>query len=168
MALTDVFKRVEDTGVAAFVRENPFAFPTLEAIHVVSIMLVVGSIAMLDLRLLGVSSRNLSVTKLSDEVLPWTWASFVVSVISGVLLGAGQAGAYATNLQFQMKMVLMALAGINLAIFHFFTWRTVERWNNAVPAPAAARIAGMFSLIFWIGVVVCGRCVGVKVTYSPV
>jgi hypothetical protein len=167
MALLDAFSAVEDTGVAAFVRENPYAFPVLEAFHVISVMLVVGSIAMLDLRLLGVSSRSHAVTKINDEVLPWTWTAFAISVVTGVLLLTGQAGAYASNLQFQMKMILMAAAGVNLAVFHFLTWRSVHHWNEAVATPPAAKIAALLSLSFWIGVVICGRWVGWTVSASP-
>jgi hypothetical protein len=167
MALSDVLSAVEDTGVAGFVRENPFAFPGLEAVHVAAIMLVVGSIFMLDLRLIGVASRNHAVTKLADEVLPWTWASFLIAVITGALLFTGQAGAYATNLQFQLKMGLMVLAGLNMLLFHFVTWRSVHDWNTTTPTPIAARLAGLLSLAFWIAVVICGRWVGWTVSASP-
>jgi hypothetical protein len=167
VALLDIFKAVEDSGVAAFVREDPFAFPVLEALHVVSIMLVVGSIFMLDLRLIGVSSRNHAVTKLSNEVLPWTWVSFAFAVITGALLFAGQAGAYLANTQFQLKLLLMAAAGLNMLVFHFVTWRSVNAWNTVTPTPAGAKLAGLLSLAFWIGVVICGRWVGWTVSASP-
>ncbi len=167
MSFVDLFKPIENTGVAAFVRENPYAFPVLEGIHVAAVMLVVGSIAMLDLRLIGVSSRNHTVTRLSSDVLPWTWVSFGIAAITGALLLSGQAGAYASNLQFQMKMALMVLAGLNMVVFHFITWRTVHDWNSAIPTPAAARIAGLLSLVFWVGVVICGRWVGWTISASP-
>jgi hypothetical protein len=149
------------------VRENPFAFPVLEGFHVIAIMLVVGSIFMLDLRLIGVSSRNHAVTKLSNEVLPWTWTSFIVAVVTGALLFTGQAGAYVSNYQFRLKLILMACAGLNMVIFHFVTWRSVEHWNTETPTPPAAKLAGLLSLCFWVGVVVCGRWVGWTVTSSP-
>lgn len=167
MALSDLFKAVEDTGVAAFVRENPYAFPGLEAVHVAAIMLVVGSIFVLDLRLLGASSRSHAVTRLTAEVLPWTWASFAVAAITGLLLLTGQAGAYAANLQFRMKLALMAAAGVNMLVFHFVTWRSVEQWDQAIPTPTAARVAGLLSLALWVGVVICGRWVGWTVSASP-
>lgn len=167
MALSDIIEAIGNTPVAEFVQVNAFAFPVLEAIHVVAIMLVVGSILALDLRLIGVSSRSHAVTKLSNEVLPWTWVSFLIAVITGSLLFTGQAGAYAKNLQFQMKLALMAAAGLNMLIFHFVTWRSVSRWNTAPATPVAAKIAGFLSLAFWIGVVICGRWVGWTVSASP-
>ena len=167
MALSDLLQTIQDSGVAEYVRSDPFAFPVLEALHVVSVMLVVGSIFMLDLRLIGVSSRNHAVTRLSHEILPWTWIAFVFAAVTGALLMTGQAGAYASNLQFQLKMGLMVLAGLNMLAFHFITWRSVQQWNAAIPTPLGARLAGFLSLALWIGVVVCGRWVGWTVSASP-
>lgn len=167
MAFSDIIEAIGNSPVAEFVQVNDFAFPVLEAAHVVSIMLVVGSIFMLDLRLIGVSSRGHAVTKLASEVLPWTWVSFVFAVITGSLLFTGQAGSYAKNLQFQMKLALLVAAGLNMLLFHVITWRSVNKWNTATPTPAAAKVAGLLSLAFWIGVVVCGRWVGWTVSASP-
>jgi hypothetical protein len=167
MALSEVFNWIEATPVAEFVQVNEFAFPVLEAAHVVAIMLVFGSIFMLDLRLIGVSSRSHAVTKLSAEVLPWTWASFAVAAITGALLFTSQAGSYAGNLQFQIKLGLIVAAGLNMLLFHFITWRSVGAWNTATPTPPAAKLAGLLSLAFWVGAVICGRWVGWTVSASP-
>jgi hypothetical protein len=167
MTLADLFKLVEQTGLAAWVREDNFAFPVLEAVHVAAVMLVLGSIGMMDLRLLGWSSPRLRVTQISREALPWTWAAFAVAVVSGSLLMSGQAGAYAANLQFQIKMALLAAAGANMLVFHSFVWRQVGDWDLSTAPPPAARIAGGLSLALWIGVVVAGRWVGWTVSASP-
>ena len=76
MPLLDWLRSLDKTPLAEWVQASTYAFPGLEAAHVIAVMLVFGSIAMLDLRLLGVSSRSHSVTRVSTEVLPWTWAAF--------------------------------------------------------------------------------------------
>jgi hypothetical protein len=167
MTLADLFKAIEQTGLAAWVREDNFAFPMLEAVHVASVMLVVGSICMMDLRLLGWSAPGLAVTRISRETLPWTWCAFAVAAISGSLLMSGQAGAYAANTQFQLKMGLIAAAGLNMLLFHALSWRRVADWDTGGPPPVSARIAGGLSLALWIGVVVAGRWVGWTVSASP-
>lgn len=167
MSLAELFKPVEQTGLAAWVREDNFAFPLLEAVHVSAVMLVLGSICMMDLRLLGWSSPRLRVTQISGEALSWTWAAFAIAVVSGSLLMTGQAGAYAANAQFQIKMGLLAAAGVNMLVFHRFAWREVGSWDVASAPPPAARIAGALSLALWIGVVVAGRWVGWTVSASP-
>ena len=160
MSLFQSLGALDHTPLGVWVQSAPLAFPLIEATHVISVMLVFGSIAMLDLRLLGVSSRNYGVVKISDEVLPWTWVSFLISVITGTLLFIGQATNYLNNNEFKIKMILLALAGINLAIFHFFTWNKVQNWNTGAPTPISAKAAAILSLCLWSGVVIAGRWIG--------
>jgi hypothetical protein len=132
-------------------------FPALETVHVFSLVAVLGTIAFVDWRLIGLSGRDYPVTTLSRQTLPWTWGGFVLAVISGALMTAGQAGEYITNPAFQLKLLLMAMAGINMAAFHLIPWRTVSHWDAGAPPPVAARLAGGLSLALWIGVIACGR-----------
>lgn len=154
------FKLVEQTQLAAWVREADFSFPLLESIHVASVMLVFGSICMMDLRLIGAADRSVRVTVFSHAILPWTWAAFAIAVISGTVLMTGQAGGYAVNLQFQMKMALMLAAGANMSVFHFGLWRGVAAWDDSPVPPTAVRLTGALSLTLWICVIVAGRWVG--------
>jgi hypothetical protein len=158
---------LEKTPLAQWVQGDTYAFPALEAAHVVAVILVFGSIAMLDLRLLGVSSRNHAVTKLASEVVPWTWTSFTLAVVTGALLFLGQASSYFANREFRIKMVLLALAGVNLVVFHAFAWRSVHRWNTGTPTPVGAKAAAALSLILWIGVVIAGRWIGWTLAPAP-
>ncbi len=144
-------------GVA--VSESGWMFPAIESAHVIFIALVVGSIAIVDLRLLGLASNNTSIVKLSDEVIRWTWIAFVLAVITGVLLFASNATGYYANVPFRWKMLLLVLAGVNMLVFQFLTYRSVKLWEMG-KAPTAARVGGALSLTFWIGVVAFGRWIG--------
>ena len=152
--------RLEAMPWAVSITESGWMFPTIETVHVLALTLVIGSIAMLDLRLLGVASRNMSAIELSAEVLPWTWGAFIVAAISGALMFASAATKYYANVPFRIKAVLMLLAGINMAVFHLGAWRQVEHWHDRFPTPHAVRIAAALSLLLWAGVVVAGRWVG--------
>ena len=151
---------LEATPLAVKITESEWLFPTIETVHVLALTLVVGSIAVLDLRLIGVANRNLGAMQLSDETLPWTWGAFILAAITGSLMFVSAATKYYANVPFRIKMVLLVLAGINMAIFHRGAWRGVADWNNLVPTPRGVRIAASLSLTFWIGVVVAGRWVG--------
>lgn len=151
---------LENTELGMFISVSDWAFPTIETIHVFFLVIVVGTVAIVDLRLLGVASRNRSVSKLSREVLPITWGAFLGALISGSLLFISNATHYFANGPFRFKMICMALAGLNMLIFHFMTYRDVQRWDDDVITPKAARIAGALSLIFWILVVAFGRWIG--------
>jgi len=160
MALTESLAWLEAQPFATAIAESGWLFPTIEVVHVVALTLVVGSIAMLDLRLLGVSRKDYGVLELAAQTLPWTWGAFAVALLSGFLLFSSAATMYADNLPFRIKLILIALAGINMLIFHVTAYRTAHRWNHQLPTPVAARIAGTLSLMFWIGVVFFGRWIG--------
>jgi hypothetical protein len=164
MWIDNLVKWIESTAFSETIRTSDWMFPDIEIVHVLGISFVVGSIAMLDLRLLGVIYRDRPVTHLAKEMLPWTWSGYVVAVMAGVLLFLSQPTKYYLNLPFDMKFVLMALAGANMAIFHHFTYRKVADWDLQLPPPPAARIAGALSLTLWLGVVTFGRWIGFTVT----
>ncbi len=160
MNLDAFWQALEYSPIGDFVAVSGWAFPALESAHVIGVVLVVGSIAIMDLRLLGVASKVCSVSQLSRDTLPWTWAAFVVAAVTGGLLFFSNASGYAANSFFQWKMVLLILAGLNMAIFHFFTWKSVHNWDVDCEVPTAGKVAGALSLIFWILVVTCGRWIG--------
>jgi hypothetical protein len=151
---------LESTPVATAIRESTWLFPTIETIHVLCIVIVVGSIALFDLRLLGISSCDRTVTDVYDDVMPWTRTSFVCAVIAGSLLFSSSATKYYHNIPFRLKMLTLLLAGINTAYFEFWTRRGIALWNNAARTPRAAKLAGGLSLVLWILVVAFGRWIG--------
>jgi hypothetical protein len=115
---------------------------------------------MVDLRLLGITERNSAMSALSREVLPYTWIAFVVSVVSGTLLFISNVHAYLHDLPFDLKFVAMAMAGVNMAVFHLGPYRHVAEWDHSLPPPMSARMAGALSMLFWILVIFFGRWIG--------
>jgi hypothetical protein len=156
---------LHDTAWAETIRANELLFPTFESLHVLAITLVLGSIAVVDLRLLGFTSRNRPVTQLIREVLPVTWVAFGVAVLTGGTLFASNAVEYSHNFPFQMKMLLMLLAGLNMVVFHFVTYRGIGQWDEALRPPPAARVAGAVSISLWIGIVAFGRWIGFTIGF---
>jgi hypothetical protein len=154
-----------DTPLADTIRSSALAFPWLESVHVLAIALVLGSIAVADLRLLGVASVKRPVTKVLEEVLPITWVAFAVAAITGTAMFISNAVEYARNTPFQLKMLMLVLAGLNMLIFQLITYRGVGRWNDARATPVGARLAGGFSLLAWISIVAFGRWIGFTIGF---
>jgi hypothetical protein len=159
MALLDACEWLQNLPFPTLIRESDWLFPTIETLHVLALVLVVGSISMVDLRLLGLANRARSVSEVMAQSLPWTWVAFVVAALAGSLLFSSKAVTYYSDLPFRIKMLCLALAGINMAFFHRFTHRRLGTSDAGAP-PAAARIAGGVSLLLWIVIVGAGRWIG--------
>src|SRR3954470_22805359 len=91
MELDPLLRALEATSIATAVRENESLFPWVESFHVLAIVLVIGSIAIVDLRLMRVASRERSIGQLAADVLPCTWVAFAVAAVSGALLFSSNA-----------------------------------------------------------------------------
>ena len=160
MTILEICTWLEESALGITMTESEWLFPTVETLHVLALALVIGSISMLDLRLIGVANRDRGVIELTQDTLPWTWSAFLVAAITGALMFVSGATTYYDNGPFRIKLILLALAGLNMAVFHLTANRRVESWNHTLPTPRAARISGGLSLLFWIGVVVAGRWIG--------
>ncbi len=164
MTIDNLCKWLYDTALAVTIRENDSLFPWIESAHVIAITLVLGSIAIVDLRLLGWASIERPVRRIAEQTLPLTWIMFMLAAVSGVILFISNALAYANNFYFQGKLLLLVLAGLNMLIFQYGIYRSVNQWDQAVRPPTAARVAGALSLTFWLSVVIFGRWIGFTLT----
>ena len=151
------FDWLQNTSLAVMVGED--WFPWVESAHVVCLALVAGTILTVDARLIGLASRQLRFTYLSEQLLPWTWGAFIGAAITGGLLFMANATSYIGNTPFLIKMCLLLLAGVNMLYFQFVTFRTVQTWDSGTPIPAA-RAAGVVSVLLWCGVIGFGRWIG--------
>jgi hypothetical protein len=160
MILQGLWQGLEASAVGDFIASSEWAFPTLESLHVIAIITVLGTIAIVDLRLLGLASKSWLVTAVSKDTLKLTWGAFAIAALTGGLLFVSKATSYMANPYFLVKMCFLILAGVNMGIFHVFTWRSVHHWDVNTPVPPGAKIAGTLSLIFWLIVIFCGRVIG--------
>jgi uncharacterized membrane protein len=159
-SVTALLETLQASSWAVFIHKKAWAFTTVEVVHVFAVSLVLATIAIVDLRLLGFASTKRPFAELSKQVLPLTWAAFVLAVIAGSLLFISRATEYFVNPVFWIKMALIAVAGINMIIFEFITVRDVQKWNLNPTPPSRARLAGGISIACWVLVVVFGRLIG--------
>jgi hypothetical protein len=151
---------LQDTQIASAIREGETLFPWIECVHVLALTLVIGSIAVVDLRLLGLRSRDRSVLETTAEALPITWTAFAFALLTGGLMFASNAVTYAHNSFFQAKIALIACAGLNMLGYHLLVGRSAASWHTATLTPLRARLVGGISLALWIAVAACGRWIG--------
>ena len=148
---------LEQTTVGVSIRESLWMFPIIETIHIFGIISLVGATSILDLRLMGLTFRDEPVSKLARRFLPWAWAGFLIQVATGVLLFSSEATKMYGNIGFEIKMLLIVVAGINAFVFHEIAYRSVGKWDKDPVAPLSARTAGLLSILLWFGIVAAGR-----------
>jgi hypothetical protein len=155
-----VLHTLQNSAVATAIREGESLFPWIECVHVLALTLVIGSIAIVDLRLIGLNSRDRSVLQTTSLVLPVTWSAFAVATLTGALLFSSNATGYAHNAYFQAKLILIALAGTNMLAYHVLLGKDAAEWCTPALTPRRARIAGALSLGLWVAIALCGRWIG--------
>jgi hypothetical protein len=142
-----------DRSPFAFIADHPWAYPALEALHVLGIALLVGNLVAFELRVWG-RAPELPVVALARLSLSIAVVGFLLAAASGLLMFASQPGDLLANRAFTIKMGLVACAGINAALFHARDGlRKLDRWARAQTA---------LSLGLWIAVMICGRWIAYR------
>ena len=149
---------IEGSALGQAMRQWLWLYPSVEIVHIVGVALLFGSIAVLDLRLLGFG-RKIPVRALAWHVLPWTAASLLLIVPSGLLMFIAHATVMAPNPALRLKLLLVVVAFLNAGIFHRWPFRTVGDWDTEMRAPLAARVNGALSMVLWVSVIACGRLI---------
>ncbi len=164
MDISPLLDWLQQTSLAVQIRDSLFLFPLVESAHVIGLALVFGTIAIVDLRLLGVASAHRPFQRLAADTLKWTWGAFVLTGLTGVLMFITNATVYFHNTYFRAKVLLLVLAALNVLVFELTAGRTVKQWDHAPAAPPVGRVVATLSLIVWVGVIVTGRMIGFTVT----
>src|SRR5580658_7116352 len=141
--------------------ESDNLFPIIESVHVLGIALMAGTIITVDLRIMGAIFREEPVRRIAQALLPYTWWGFALMVASGIPLFAAESVKVIYNPAFRVKLVLLALAGLNAALFHKTVYRTVDAWGRSALSPLGARVLAGMSATLWFGVIVSGRLIAV-------
>jgi hypothetical protein len=131
-----------------WITAHPVAYPALEVVHIVGIALLLGSLAVFELRVWG-AGGTIALPALARLALPLSLAGFALVAASGLTMFATQPGDLLANRAFVLKMCLVALAGVNAAAFH--------ARGGLRRADAWARWQTVLSLGLWLAVIICGR-----------
>lgn len=151
---------IGNSSLSQAIAESAYLFPAFESAHVVALGIVFGSIAAVDLRLLNLRFTDQNVMSLTSRLLPFTWIAFIFAALTGVLMFVADPGRYLENLPFQLKFLLLALAGVNMAINHFMVSKNMEQWGQPGHSTTAAKLSGAASLILWTLIIFAGRWIG--------
>lgn len=148
---------LDATQFSAVMRESVWAEPIVETIHVLTLTLFLGFVLLLDLRLLDLVLRRKRVSEMFEQFNPWLFRGFAVMLITGLLLFSADPVNFYSTLFFKLKMIMLVLAGLNVALYHATIGRQIAEWDHAAATPWKVKLAGGVSLLLWVAIVACGR-----------
>ena len=152
MSASSFFEWLTTSPWANAMNGPEWAFPVVESLHFMGFAFSIGTIVIVDLRLLGLVMRQQSAAALAADLDRWTWVGFALMLITGPLMFSADAVRYHDNPSFQFKMACLLVA----LLFHFTIHRKVTQ--SEVP-PIAAKLAAGLSLALWTAVVAGGRMI---------
>jgi hypothetical protein len=157
MSLFTICQWIQDSSIGTSIRESTYVFPLVEATHVLGLAVSVGTIAIVDLRLIGATMTKEPVTDVIEQLQPWTLSGFAAMFLSGALLFWSEAARLYPSYSYRVKFLFLFLLGINALLFHTTIYKSVDKWNNDAVTPFRARMAGWIGITFWGVVIFCGR-----------
>jgi len=150
-----LFEWFEMTGPGIVVRESIWMFPVLEAVHLLGLCLLGGTVILVDLRMLGVTMHGQTTRTLAANMRPWLLTSLGVLIATGMLLFLSEAVKCFYNQSFWVKMIALPVA---LA----FTFLVRERYirNESRDGTVTTKAVAIASLATWFTVAAAGRWIG--------
>jgi len=143
------FQWLEHSSLITSISNSKWMYPAVEVAHFFSLFVLVGTIAVVDLRLLGLAGRRQTVTELAEQLFPWTWAGLGLAVLSGFIMFAASATGFVANTQFLIKMAITVVA----VVFAILVQRRTRQWDQPSGTPILAKLTAIVSLALWIGVI---------------
>jgi hypothetical protein len=159
MSFLGFLQWLHDTSFSVALRESTWGEPIVESIHVLGLTLFLGFAVLLDLRLLGVCLRRRRASEVLAQLNPWLGAGFAVMILTGVLLFCSDPLAFFNNNFFRVKMIMLAVAVLNVIVFNRTVGRNVAAWDASPETPGGAKAAAILSLVLWAAIVAAGRAI---------
>jgi hypothetical protein len=159
MSFLEIAQFMQQSEFGTALRESQYAFPIVEAIHLLGLAVSFGMVFFTDLRLIGVFFRRIPVSEILHQLRYWVWGGFAVTFITGALLFWCEALTLYANPAFLLKVLFMVIGCVNALVFEVRWGSRVAEWADQAKFPAGARFAGWTSLIFWTLVTIAGRSI---------
>src|SRR5262245_58517335 len=143
MSLLSFCQWLQDTSFSTSIRESILMFPVLEGSHLLALGISAGTIALSDLRMMGLIFKKQSASEVFHQLIPWTTAGFLVMIITGTLLLISEPIKCYNSIWFRLKVLFLFLAAINVLVFHSSKiYRNMHEWEWDESPPKAAKMAG--------------------------
>ncbi|MGY8790143.1 MAG: DUF6644 family protein [Pseudomonadales bacterium] len=156
--LRDISDWLESTRLSDwFISQGVWSWPMSESLHFMGLCLLIGSVGLVDLRMLGMA-KGISVEAI-HKLIPFGVGGFLLNVTTGTLFVFGDADQYIFNDSFRFKLVFLLIAGINVLFFYSTGFQKVKALGPDDDMPLNVKVMAGISLACWIGVICAGRLI---------
>ena len=150
--VAQVVQALQNNWLIVSLNGTDWTAAALEIVHYFSMFVLVGTVAIVDLRIMGLGGKNQSASRLGARLFPWMWAALGLNFLSGFLMFAGLATSYIPDPSFHQKMEVTLAA----VIFGIIVQWKVPAWDKSPSMPVAAKVVATISLLLWIGAILAG------------
>jgi hypothetical protein len=143
---------LQDNSLIINLTSTGWTAALITILHYYSMFVLVGSMAIVDLGVLGVIGTGDKAPSMAKRIFPWVWTALTVNLVSGFIMFAGDATAYVSAWTFRLKVLVVLLA----ILFNVLLLRNISTWDQTPTVPTTAKILALISLLFWVGAILMG------------
>lgn len=148
------------TAPSVFIQEhNAWAIPAIQSVHIVGIALIMGSVLMIDLRILGLAWTDRTLQQTSRRFGPWLTGSLWLLLVTGLLMVVGEPVRELVSFSFWLKMALVALGAVVAVSFQRALRRHDQQWEPTGAQSSSLKLMAVATFFVWIGVIFLGRLI---------
>jgi Family of unknown function (DUF6644) len=145
---------LSNTPVSLKIQTVVWIIPAVQTVHILSVSIVMASMAMLDLRLMRIAGKRQPISSMVERFVPWVWRVLLILAATGAILIIGEPGRELLNWAFRTKMAMVATVSLITLAVQLMNQRDATFWENRRIAAAAV---GVVSLLLWVAIVTAGR-----------
>ena len=150
---------LSQTSLSLAIQTHEWVIPTVQSVHIVAIALVVGSVFMIDLRVLGIAGRDQSLLETTGRFGPWLSGALCVLLATGLLMVAGEPARELLAFSFWFKMFLVAVGTLIAAVFQIALKKNEPQWQESLVKRRSTKWLAVFTLLIWVGIIILGRLI---------
>ena len=148
------------TSPSLFVQNhNSWIIPTIQSIHIVGIGVLLGSIFMIDLRILGWAGTDQSLRQTTNRFAPWVTAALCLQLATGLLMVIGEPVRELVTFSFWLKMLLVAVSTLIAAIFQIMLRKHDQRWEQTLVNQRSIKWLAILTFLIWVCIIILGRLI---------
>jgi hypothetical protein len=148
------------TAPSVFIQEhNAWTIPAIQSIHIIGIGLVMGSVLMIDLRILGWAGMDQTLRQTAGRFGPWLTAALWLLLATGILMVIGEPARELISFSFWLKMALVAIGAVVAAIFLRTVRSDEQRWEQTLVHRPSIKTLAVLTFLIWAAIIVLGRLI---------